>query len=483
MCKEWSDERRDKFVKHKQSLAKKRDYKKRMKSRSDPLLSACTGRGNLDPVSEGMDTSGGIIESDSSVAGSAASAHINQLVDSRFEEVKASLDSRLDAFSNKIDERFVFIVESLATIRQNNPSLSESPVVPVQSASEQGNSDPSPLHPHNAAAQREGNRVEPVQDGSSKSPGHHGLMNEVDDLFCRLREIGVEIPLEVAVSVFDSLQGKDPKDPGDKSLGSSQGKSVSFDDQGSGKGFGISDKDRLDAGPSGVTAGSRGSSQLVDPMDHVDKVRGDSDEDSIDPSKDKDNVDFRGLFDLVIDTFTQAKPLESKPPPARCLHESVFGEVPSGNPENLRFRLYDRLVRVREDVQDSYAKAVRGGKRISGTLPHKRGVYKVADDPYLASPSTINPEFLRFAGKKLSDKSSIYFMISEILKVEDSVKYLQSSQSFLLWLVSTLFMYLKDSDFSPRDPALFNKLSSSMSLALVNQAEASQFLSAFLTNA
>ena len=55
------------------------------------------------------------------------------------------------------------------------------------------------------------------------------------------------------------------------------------------------------------------------------------------------------------------------------------------------------------------------------------------------------------------------------------------SQSFSSWLVSTVFGYARESGFAPPDPALYSKLSSSLSLACMDQSRTAHSIAACLT--
>ena len=56
---------------------------------------------------------------------------------------------------------------------------------------------------------------------------------------------------------------------------------------------------------------------------------------------------------------------------------------------------------------------------------------------------------------------------------------LVSSQSYASWAMASIFAFLRDSGLSPSDKA-FNKVVSSLSVALTAQAQASYAASAFL---
>ena len=65
--------------------------------------------------------------------------------------------------------------------------------------------------------------------------------------------------------------------------------------------------------------------------------------------------------------------------------------------------------------------------------------------------------------------------------METAVAGLQEAQSFSFWLMSTMVAYLRESGCVPPDEGLYNRLTSSLSTSLVDQAKASFGLSAFFT--
>ena len=142
------------------------------------------------------------------------------------------------------------------------------------------------------------------------------------------------------------------------------------------------------------------------------------------------SVDFEKLYDLVVGFHPLAKPAEEKSPPPRCATEGFFAEETPSAKKTKRFALFERFVRVREDLMEKLGKlAEEGKKKFCNILARKRGSYKVAGDQSLERPPKINPSFCRL-GNPVSSKASVWLSLDDVGKVESSIAALVEAQSF-----------------------------------------------------
>ena len=200
----------------------------------------------------------------------------------------------------------------------------------------------------------------------------------------------------------------------------------------------------------------------------------DDDSDTIVPNP----ADFRELFGLVTGLFPQAQgESERAPPPPFILQE---GQDEANSVVFARFKLYERLTRVKEDVAIKVKSVAKEAKKPSSVLPRKRGLYRVAGDDNVALPSQLNDLFSHITTTKPSANASILIQLEELRRLEASLANLQETQSFSFWLVAALFAYIRENGFVAPDSAFFSRLTSSLSLALVDQAKLAFSMSAFL---
>ena len=195
-------------------------------------------------------------------------------------------------------------------------------------------------------------------------------------------------------------------------------------------------------------------------------------------SSDGDTV-FKRMLELVVRLFPQARPITSKPPPPQCLHENNYSEVRNRD-ELSRLRLYDRVSEIRSDVTGRVAQVMGEGKGPSSLLPLKRKSFRVAEDDSFHRPPVMNVEVERIAGKTIPIREDLTLPSDDVRRIETALITLQENQSFTLWLISSLFNLLHEEGYTSSDPEVLRKISSTLSLAVVNQSTVTHELSSYL---
>ena len=140
------------------------------------------------------------------------------------------------------------------------------------------------------------------------------------------------------------------------------------------------------------------------------------------------------------------------------------------------------MAHVRQAVTDRVAKLGGQGKRASAVFSRRRACYNIADEQHFVKPPVFNDLFNRLCMKSCSTNAQVSVPLEELRRLESAVVGLQEAQSFSFWLVSSLFGYVKESGFVPPDPALYSRLSSSLSMSLVHQCTVAHAVSAFSTS-
>ena len=118
----------------------------------------------------------------------------------------------------------------------------------------------------------------------------------------------------------------------------------------------------------------------------------------------------------------------------------------------------------------------RDSEKTSFVLSCRRASYKISLFNSCITP-LLNDNFNRITKVKATNNSSVTTPVDEFRKIEAAMTGSQEAQSFSFWHVSMLWSYVRNCGFMPPGEALYNRLSNSLSLSLVDQAKASFALS------
>ena len=98
----------------------------------------------------------------------------------------------------------------------------------------------------------------------------------------------------------------------------------------------------------------------------------------------------------------------------------------------------------------------------------------------MAAPQ-LNDNFGRLTSNHPSSSASVLVPLEEVRWLESALIGLEETQSFSFWIVSALVACVKENGFQAPDPALFSRMTSSLSLALVDLAKTAFAMSSFCT--
>ena len=486
VCSPWPEGKMAAYLKHQASLERKRRSKKKAKESHIPdFATICTGVQDTDVIlsDDGLSRGGGG-DSASSVAISAQSQNIDSLVTSKF--VVLSQDLRTD-LRGDMDRRDENILKKLEVFGQNMFDLVHSIKDKGQKRSRDSSPDDDDITnrsfpaPRQVPGRRPSRRLSPplsddpigsdnqdlmrdgpVPDGNidsppSLSPEALKSLDYLDQLF----DQGLLAPdaySELRAKVF--AKAADGQDQGDQGCdqgtqtGGDQGPQTPHPDEQVPPGDGVGQK------PRSTGAGIPSSPLRSEP----------------DSELGTGGVNYPELFELICSLFDDARGESDRTPAPSYLRGSSVIEYQAP----CRLSLYDRLARVKDDIIDRLKKE-REFKKPSTILQKRRSCYRPAGVDATFSASNLNDNFNRITKSKASSNVAISIPCEELRKFENAVAGLQDAQSFASWLVNTVLAYVRLHGFVPPNEPLWDRLSSSLSLAMVDQARASFSFTAFST--
>ena len=102
-------------------------------------------------------------------------------------------------------------------------------------------------------------------------------------------------------------------------------------------------------------------------------------------------------------------------------------------------------------------------------------IYRLRDTPNSHTAAPLNPQFTRLLNKSVPTSRYVSLSLEDCSCLETCMRGLVESQSYASWAIASIFAFLRDASLLPSDEG-FNKVVSSLSVALTAQAKASTFL-------
>ena len=145
--------------------------------------------------------------------------------------------------------------------------------------------------------------------------------------------------------------------------------------------------------------------------------------------------------------------------------------------------LYLRVDEILGSCADRAAWFAKESKPLHRVLPFKRKSAPVGDKPDFCVARYVNPDFSRISKQKTILKSlASSVSLSDLEKLDRASRSLIAGQSQSFWLLSSLLAQLRDEDFKPADPSLFDKTITTLSASLASQTTLSTGISEFVTS-
>ena len=116
-------------------------------------------------------------------------------------------------------------------------------------------------------------------------------------------------------------------------------------------------------------------------------------------------------------------------------------------------------------------------------MPLRRKIFFVGNDQDFCSACYVNPDFSRISNNTSILKSRLSSVsLADLEKIECASCTVIAGDSQCFWLLSSLLARLKEDDFRPSDPALFDKNISVISTSLASQTTVAAGLTDFVTS-
>ena len=181
---------------------------------------------------------------------------------------------------------------------------------------------------------------------------------------------------------------------------------------------------------------------------------------------------FRQVLSFIASFFPEVLPSESQPPHLASWFQG-FGEERRKEPR-VYLSCFHKIKELMIEIDSKVTSNAKDQRRSRSVLPTWDDIYRLCDLPSSHAAGPLNHQYSRLRQKSVP--SSRYVSLS----LEDcaSLRGLVESQSFASWAMASLFAFLRDAGLSPDEG--FNKVVSSLSVALTAQAKASFAAASFL---
>ena len=189
------------------------------------------------------------------------------------------------------------------------------------------------------------------------------------------------------------------------------------------------------------------------------------------------------LMHYIHDRFPHLEPASSPQEPPRCEFEEFFSTSEASSSAKPTLTLYPRVDEIIGSCADRAARFARESKPLHRVLPFKRKSAPIGDRPDFCVARYVNPYFSRISKQKTILKSRAFSVsLSDLEKLDRASRSLIAGQSQSFWLLSSLSAQLRDEDFKPADPNLFDKTITTLSASLASQTNFSTGISEFVTS-
>ena len=189
------------------------------------------------------------------------------------------------------------------------------------------------------------------------------------------------------------------------------------------------------------------------------------------------------LMRYIHDRFPHSEPASAPREPPRCKFEEFFSTSEASSSAKPTLTLYPRVDEILDSCADRAARFAKESKPLYHVLPFKRKSTLVGDRPDFCVSRYVNSDFSRIARQKsiLRSRSSSV-TLSDLERLDRASRSLIAGQSQSFWLLSSLLAQLRDEEFKPADPNLFDKTITTLSALLASQTNLSAGISEFVTS-
>ena len=185
----------------------------------------------------------------------------------------------------------------------------------------------------------------------------------------------------------------------------------------------------------------------------------------------------------IHDRFPHSEPASAPREPPRCEFEGFFSTLEASSSAKPTLTLYPRVNEILDSCANRAAQFAKESKPLFRVLPFKRKSTPVGDRPDFCVARYVNSDFSRIARQKTILKSRASSVsLSDLEKLDRASRSLIAGQSQSFWLLPSLLAQLRDEEFKPADPNLFDKTITTLSASLASQTNLSSGISEFVTS-
>ena len=201
--------------------------------------------------------------------------------------------------------------------------------------------------------------------------------------------------------------------------------------------------------------------------------------DEIDPR----SIKFKEVMSLVARMCPHAISDSNAEPLDRCETEGIFIPAPPTYRDSSRLKMFARFKKARAKVATLVSDiACDPDRSFNSLLAHSRGIYHCADDDSVFRPPKPNASLCRLGGSKISKKTCVSVSMKDLVQIESAFYSMAETQSFEMWLVSTLLKCLREVIDPGENLAMFERLCSVFSGASVRLHVLGAKAAAFVAN-
>ena len=191
---------------------------------------------------------------------------------------------------------------------------------------------------------------------------------------------------------------------------------------------------------------------------------------------------FARLVDFIYGRFPHSKPQSAPPTAPRCEYEKYFAVNDPPEPARKFMRLYPRVSEIQSSVHEYAENLARESCPLFRVLPSRRRAVSIGDDPDFCKQRFLHSDFSRICRSRSVSKSWMASVsLADLESLDPVARMILAGDSQCFWFLSALLVQLKEDGYQPSNPALFDKLISSLSSALATQTNALACLSEFVT--
>ena len=185
---------------------------------------------------------------------------------------------------------------------------------------------------------------------------------------------------------------------------------------------------------------------------------------------------FRHVLSFIASFFPEVLPSESQPPHLASWFQG-FGEDRRKEPR-VYLSCFHKIKELMMEIDSKVTSNAKDQRRSRSVLPTWGDIYRLRDLTSCHAAAPLNHQYSRLLQKSVPSSRYVSLSLEDCARLESCLRGLVESQSFSSWAMASLFAFLRDAGLSSDEG--FNKVVSSLSVALTAQAKASYAAPSFL---